>query len=83
MLHTTPAIDSIGLTKISKHTKSDAILDDLRALIKQGKKWILKTADPKLRKLEQILPEITVRCNGILLEVDRVILPESLQKNRA
>ena len=80
MLHTTPVMDSIGLATIASHTKSDAILSDLTALIKQGETWISKTADPKLRKFEQILPEITVTGNGILLKADRIILPEILQK---
>ena len=73
-------MDSIGVATITKHTKSDAILNDLTALIKQRKIWIWKTANPKLRKFEQILPEITVTGNGILLNADRVILPEGLQK---
>ena len=48
MLHTTPVMNNIGLTTIAKHTKSDAILNDLTALIKQGKTWISKTAGPIL-----------------------------------
>ena len=52
MLYTTPVMDSIGLATIAKHTKIDAILNDLTALIKQRKTWISKTADPKLRSME-------------------------------
>ena len=66
---------------IARHTESDVILNDLTALIKQEKTWISKTADPKLRKFEQILPEMTVRGNGNLLKADCIILPERLQKN--
>ena len=80
MLHTTPVMDSIGLATIVKHTESNAILNDLTALIKQGKTCISKTADPKLRKLEQMLPEITITGNEILVKADCIILPESLQK---
>ena len=54
MLQTNPVIDSIGLATIAKHTKSDAVVNDLTALIKQGKTWISKPADNKLRKFEQI-----------------------------
>ena len=80
MLHTTPVMDSTGLATIARHTKSDAILSDLTALIKQGKTWISKTADPKLRKFEQILPEITVTGNGILLKTDRIVLLKVCKK---
>ena len=81
MLQTTPAMDITGLATIERQTKSDAILSDLTALIEQGKTWISKTADLKLRKFEQILPEITATGNRILLKADRIILPESLPKN--
>ena len=40
MLHTTPAMESIGLFTTAKHTKSYAILSDLTALIKEGKTWM-------------------------------------------
>ena len=79
-LHTTPVMDSIGLATIAKHTRNDLILNDLTAIVKQGKAWISKKADPKLRKFEQILSEITTTGNGILLKGHRIILPESLQK---
>ena len=81
MLQTTPAMDITGLATIERQTKSDTILSDLTALIEQGKTWISKTADPKLRKFEKILPETTVTSNGILLKADCIILLESLPTN--
>ena len=80
VLHTTPVIDHISLATISEHTATDPTLKHLTSLIKEGKTWIHKSTDPKFKRFQPILPEITITGNGILLKGDRIILPESLQE---
>jgi hypothetical protein len=79
LLHTTPVIDSIGIGNIAKQTKADKTLSDLSGIIERGQTWKPKSSDPKLRKFEQLLSEITIAGNGILFKGERIILPESLQ----
>lgn len=78
MLHTTPVMDHIGLSKISEETTKDETLHKLRSIIMKGQTWIPKSADKKLRRFSQILPTITVTNNGLLLMDGRIILPASL-----
>ena len=54
----------------------DNVYDEI---VKNGKTWIPKKANEPLRKFENFLNEITITGNGILLKLDRIILPESLQ----
>ena len=82
MLHTTPIIDHISISTISTETQSDSILKELTKIIEKGQTWIPKTADTKLRKFQQILPELTLTANKIVLKSERIVLPNSLQ-NRA
>ena len=60
MLHTTPIIDHISIATISTETQSDHILKELTKIIEKGQTWIPKTADTKLNKFQQILPELTL-----------------------
>ena len=55
-------------------------MKQLREIIEKGKRWIPKTSDKRLKKFENIIPEITLTNNGILLKSERVILPENLQQ---
>ena len=71
MLHNTPIINYIVLSIITEHTTSDPILKDLREIIKEGKTWISKDSCPKLYKLEEILPEVTVTGNSILFKLKK------------
>ena len=78
ILHTTPVIDHISLAMIAQHTSSDTTLKHLHSLIRSGKTWIHDSAKPNLKRFAPILSEITSTGNGILLEGERIILPESL-----
>ena len=78
-LHTTPIIDSIGLSTIAKETSNDDTLSELRKYIQMGKNWIPKGQSEKINKFKLIMSEITATGNGILLKGDRIVLPESLQ----
>ena len=78
LLHTTPAMDHIGLATIAEHTSKDPILHALRSIIMKGQTWIPKEADSRLQRFHQILPTITVTGNGILFKDNRIILPETL-----
>ena len=79
LLHTTPVMDSIGIANIAIHTKTDGTPGEHSKIIESGQTWIPKSADPKLRKFEQILTEIMIAGNGILFKGERIILPEQLQ----
>ena len=79
MLHSMPVMDSIGIGNIAMHTKMDETLTELAKIIQNGRKWIPKTSHPKVRRFEQLIPEITIAGNGIMLKGERIILPESLQ----
>ena len=78
-LHTTPITDKIGLAIISNHTRKDPVLSELVDLIRKGQSYIHKDANPKLRRFKNLLSEITVTGNDILMNGERIILPESLQ----
>ena len=80
MLHTTPVMDQLGISSISKYTEEDPTLSELLKIVKSGKTWIPKTSSKKLQKFGPILSEITITGNNILLKSDRLILPEKLQK---
>ena len=79
-LHTTPIIDHIGIANISRETSKDETLKQLIKIVKKGDRWIPKNCSPKLRKFNEILPEITITGNEILFKAERIILPESLQE---
>jgi hypothetical protein len=64
MLHSTPVMDSIGIGNIAMHTKMDETLTELAKIIQNGRKWIPKTSHPKVRRFEQLIPEITIAGNG-------------------
>ena len=40
--HFTPVIDAIGIKEIAEHTTKDPVVNELRELIKSGKKYIPK-----------------------------------------
>ena len=71
MLHTTPIIDNLGLTRIARETNKVEILKQLREIIERGPRWIPNTSDACLKKFEQVIPEITLTSNGILLKSER------------
>ena len=79
MLHTTPIVDSLCLESIASETRKDPILSELSEIIPRGQSWIPKNGETELRKYQQILPEITVSNKGILLKLERMVLPKSLQ----
>lgn len=80
MLHTTPVIDHIGIAEIARATMEDDTLQQVTELVKEGRTWLHKSADSKLKKFASILPEITYAGNGVLFKGERIILPESLHQ---
>ena len=58
ILHVSPIIDATGIKEIAEHTSKDPILNELRKLIKSGKKYIPKSK-PNLSPYREILSEIT------------------------
>ena len=50
-------------------------------VILQGTSWIPHSVSDKLRKFQQILPELTITGNGIILKGNRIVLPEILQND--
>ena len=81
LLHTTPIMDKITLSKIATDTAKDATLAKLISLLKEGKTYIPKGSNHELKKFQQILNLITVTGNGILLKEERIILRKSLQQD--
>lgn len=80
MLHTTLIMDKIGIANISKDTKDDPVLSELSRIIRKGETRIPKTSNIRLKKFEQIIPEIIITANGILPKAERIILSSSLQE---
>ena len=72
-------MDSLGLDTIPSETKKDSILSELSEIIQRGQSWIPKNSETELCKYQQILPDVTVSNKGILLKLERIILPKSLQ----
>ena len=80
LLHTTPIIDKITLSKIATETKGDQTLKELKQIIMEGKTYISKNASSDLKRFSQILNQIIITGNGILMKEEKIILPKSLQK---
>ena len=79
MIHTTPIIDQIGISKIATETASDKTLQTLKNKIKSGKLWINQNDSNEVKEFKGILNELTITANGIILKDDRMVLPKSLQ----
>ena len=77
MLHMTPIIDCLSISKIAQMTSADDVLQQLKSFIISGK-TISKKATPELKKFEQIFEELTIAGNGIILKGERIILPKAL-----
>ena len=75
-LHVSPVIDAIGIKEIDEHNSKDPILNELRELIKSGKKCIPKSK-PNLNPYREILSETTCVSSGTLLKHDKIILPKT------
>ncbi|CAB3984514.1 Retrovirus-related Pol poly from transposon [Paramuricea clavata] len=80
LLHTTPAIDCVGISAIVQATSEDQTLQKIVALIKKGQAWIPKTEPAEVRRFRPILPQLTVTGNAIILKDERIILPTKLQE---
>ena len=68
MLHVSPIMDYIGIEEIAKAAHNDKTLSELGDIIEKGHKWIPKSANEKLAKFKQILPELTKMSNGVILK---------------
>ena len=79
MIHSTPAMDSIGSALIATETAKDKTLHKLKQHIQEGKNWIHKSEPDELQKFGKLLSEITVTGNGVLLKGERI--PKSLEPN--
>ncbi len=80
LLHTTPAIDCLGISTIAQATHEDPTLQKIATLIKKGQSWIPKTEPANVQRFRPILPQLTVTGNGIILKDERIILPTKLQE---
>lgn len=80
LLHTTPAIDCMGIATIAQATKDDQTLRKIAALINKGQTWIHKTEPAEVQRFRTILPQLTVTGNGIILKDERIVLPTKLHE---
>ncbi len=80
LLHTTPAIDCLGISTIAQATHEDPTPQKIATLIKKGQSWIPKTEPANVQRFRPILPQLTVTGNGIILKDERIILPTKLQE---
>ena len=81
LLHTTPAIDCLGISTIAQATHEDPTLQKIATLIKKGQSWISKTEPDEVQRFRPIFPQLTVTGNGIILKDERIILPTKLQES--
>ena len=80
-LNVTPVIDAISIKEIAEHTTKDPVLNELRELIKSGKKYIPKNK-PWLNPYREILSEITYVANGTLLNRTRLFYLKCFTKKQ-
>jgi len=82
LMHTTPIMDKITLSRIATETAKDPILTELKTLLKEGKMYIPKSAKEELKRFAEIMGQITITGNGILLKDERIVITKSLKKKQ-
>ena len=80
-LHTTPVMDTIGISTIVDETKKDKTLIRLTKLLEKGKNCIPKNESKQVKQFKSIPNELTLSANGLILKGKELFYQRAFNKN--